>query len=89
MTETSGLATATKASDAVSGHVGGPSVNLEMKLVDLPEMGYTCRDIIDGATVRRGEIWLRGHMGNSNYFGHDSLPDIQDNFGWIRTGDIG
>lgn len=60
-----------------------------MKLVDLPDLGYTCRDIVNGSLVRRGEVLLRGPIGSTNYFGHDSLPDIQDSSGWIKTGDIG
>jgi long-chain acyl-CoA synthetase len=40
--------------------VGGPLCNTEFKLVDVPEMNYTSKDIIDGEHCPRGECCIRG-----------------------------
>lgn len=60
-TETTAAATVTVAEDATSGHVGGPVVCMELKLVDVPEMNYFSTDEIDGKPHPRGEICFRGH----------------------------
>lgn len=43
-TEASGLKSISIAADPESGHVGGILPSLEMKLVDIPEMGYFSTD---------------------------------------------
>lgn len=44
MTETSCVISMTSHGDAVGGHVGGPVVCCEIKLVDIPDMNYTNAD---------------------------------------------
>jgi long-chain acyl-CoA synthetase len=47
--------------DPLSGHVGGPTVNTEFKVVDVAEMGYTSKDKdTQGRDMPRGEVWIRG-----------------------------
>lgn len=43
-TESTGASFVTSVRDPQSGHVGGPTVNTEFKVVDVAEMGYTGRD---------------------------------------------
>jgi len=40
LTESTGMSFCTKKIDNILGHVGGPSANVEFKLVDVPEMNY-------------------------------------------------
>ena len=46
------------ANDVRTGHVGGPGYANEIKLVDVPELGYTSKDIDEASGVwqPRGEI---------------------------------
>jgi long-subunit acyl-CoA synthetase (AMP-forming) len=44
MTETCCVISMTSHGDAMGGHVGGPVVCCEIKLVDIPEMNYTHTD---------------------------------------------
>ena len=44
MTETSCVISMTSHGDFVAGHVGGPVVCCEVKLVDIPDMNYTNAD---------------------------------------------
>ena len=47
--------------DGISGHVGGPFIENEFKLVDVPEMNYLSTDRDEnGNSSPRGEIWVRG-----------------------------
>ncbi len=52
MTETSCVISMTSHGDTTSGHVGGPVVCCEVKLVDIPEMNYTNAD----KPAPRGEV---------------------------------
>ena len=44
-TESCGATFITSAKDPVTGWVGGISRNMEFKVVDIPEMSYTSRDV--------------------------------------------
>ena len=39
-TESFGASTITAFNESFSGHVGGPTPNVEIKVIDIPEMGY-------------------------------------------------
>lgn len=47
-----------------SGTVGSPLVNCELKLIDVPSMGYTAED----KPYPRGEICMRGEQRFSCYY---------------------
>jgi len=74
-----------------AGIVGGPQIQNEFKLVDIPELGYlsTDRDA-QGNPSPRGEIWVRGPNVIRGYFLNDEKtretisPD-----GWLMSGDVG
>ena len=90
MTECTLVATIQSLNDFSVGNVGGPIPGIEIKLVDVKEMGYLSSDKTHGgmSCEGRGEIWLRGPSVFKGYYG---LPDktaetISD--GWLKTGDI-
>jgi len=41
-TESTGASFFTHEWDGTSGHVGGPNIGTEFKLVDVPDQNYTC-----------------------------------------------
>lgn len=43
-TESTGASFLTHPNDPVSNHIGGPMSHTEFKLVDIPELNYTCLD---------------------------------------------
>jgi long-chain acyl-CoA synthetase len=89
-TETTGGLTCTNPKDGSAGHVGGVFSHNELKLVDVPEMDYTSKDMIDGVNQPRGEIVCRGH---NCFIGYFKLPEktkeVLDSDGWLYTGDVG
>eukprot|EP00932_Pfiesteria_piscicida_P012464 SRR837773.2385.p1 GENE.SRR837773.2385~~SRR837773.2385.p1 ORF type:complete len:400 (-),score=217.26 SRR837773.2385:133-1209(-) len=96
MTETSAGATITYVDDLVPGTVGPPLPVNEIRLQDVPDMGYLHTDTKHGDGDKampcrgRGEICFRG----SNVFkGYYKMPDKTkeaiDEEGWLHSGDIG
>jgi long-chain acyl-CoA synthetase len=67
-TETCAVLTLTSSADFTTGHIGIPFPCCEVKLVDLPEMGYTSAD----KPYPRGEICVRGSQVFREYY---RLPD--------------
>ncbi|CAG8611154.1 7620_t:CDS:2 [Funneliformis mosseae] len=85
-TETTGLGCATMYGDIQSSHVGPPVVSSELKLVDVPELGYTSED----RPFPRGEICVRGSGVMPGYFkDEEKTKETIDEEGWLHTGDIG
>lgn len=89
-TETAAAATITCYGDPETGHVGGPVSSIEIKLVDVPEMNYTSKDVVNGKPHPRGEICFRG---NNVFVGYYNAPEKNaeafDEDGWLHSGDIG
>lgn len=70
--------------------VGGPLPMNEFKLVDVPEMGYTHRDVDEaGNLIPRGEIWIRGPNIIPGYYKNDAKNKESFEDGWLKSGDIG
>ncbi|KAF4663713.1 hypothetical protein FOL47_005582, partial [Perkinsus chesapeaki] len=95
-TECSGVATYTHPLDFTSGHIGGPASCIEVKLADVPEMGYLMSDTEHGSGLAklecrgRGEIYLRGPSAFLGYYKMaDKTKDTIDSDGWVHSGDIG
>jgi long-chain acyl-CoA synthetase len=67
------------------GAVGIPTSSIEIKLVDVPEMGY-----LHVNTPSQGEIWLRGPSVAAGYYKNEN--ETAKSFtedGWFKTGDVG
>jgi long-chain acyl-CoA synthetase len=86
LTETCGPACFQEPLDPRVGTVGSPFPTVEIKLVDVPEMGYTHLD----EPHPRGEVWIRGNSVTSGYYKNEeeSKKAITTD-GWFKTGDIG
>lgn len=91
-TECCAGASMTYANDPVAGHVGGFFVGVEGKLVDLPELKYSSKDVneITGEAEPKGEICLRGPSLFNGYFNNKEMTNkVLDKEGWLHTGDVG
>ncbi|KAI0748011.1 acetyl-CoA synthetase-like protein [Daedaleopsis nitida] len=69
-----------------SGTVGSPIPNCELKLIDVPSMGYSAED----KPHPRGEICMRGAQRFTCYY-KDPKKTVEtiDEEGWLHTGDVG
>uniref|UniRef100_A0A1I8EYR3 long-chain-fatty-acid--CoA ligase n=1 Tax=Wuchereria bancrofti TaxID=6293 RepID=A0A1I8EYR3_WUCBA len=82
-TECSAAGTISLPFDTIGGHVGGPAVWAQVKLVDVKEMGYS-------AEQNTGEVCFRGAGVMDGYFNDPELTSqTVDEEGWLHTGDIG
>ncbi|CAD8084657.1 unnamed protein product [Paramecium sonneborni] len=97
-TESSALSFSTARWDPESSHLGGPAANTEFKLVDVPEMNYTSKDVIkifkgdkeEEQQIPRGEICLRGPGVFVGYYKDpQKTAETLDSEKWLHTGDIG
>ncbi|PWA84102.1 AMP-dependent synthetase and ligase family protein [Artemisia annua] len=85
LTETCGLAAVAFPDEmCMVGTVGNPFVYLEIRLEEVPEMGY---DPL--AYPSRGEICLRGRTPFAGYYKNPELTNEVMRDGWFHTGDIG
>ncbi|KAJ7684665.1 hypothetical protein DFH06DRAFT_1355192, partial [Mycena polygramma] len=86
MTETCAVGSKTWKNDpGSSGTVGPPQSANEVKLVDVPVMGYTSEDLPNP----RGEIYVRGiNCFTAYYKDEKNTKDTIDEEGWVHTGDV-
>ncbi|TFK88691.1 acetyl-CoA synthetase-like protein [Polyporus arcularius HHB13444] len=87
MTENCGSFVRTWSYDPTSsGTVGSPLPNCELKLIDVPSMGYSAED----KPYPRGEICMRGAQRFKCYYKDpQKTAETIDEEGWLRTGDVG
>jgi len=80
----------TRTIDPVTQHLGGPGFSCEIKLRDVPELGYTSKTIDDkGRSRPSGELMVRGPIIFKGYFRdkEKTKETIEEN-GWMHSGDI-
>ncbi len=89
-TETTAASFVTYKADPTSSHVGGPTVNTEFKLIDIPEMGYLSTDVDEnGRKKPRGEVLIRGPGVMAGYYkDKQKTEETIDEEGWVHTGDV-
>ncbi|GBC09115.1 hypothetical protein RclHR1_08610002 [Rhizophagus clarus] len=84
--EGTGLGCATMVGDSQPSHVGPPVCSTELKLIDVPELGYTSED----KPFPRGEICVRGKGTMVGYLKDEKkTKETIDEEGWLHSGDIG
>lgn len=84
-TEAGGLISATHPSDPDIRHVGSPVASLEIKLVDVPSLGFTSKN-----DPPSGEVCIRGPCVATGFYKDDQLSGtVFEDDGWCHTGDIG
>ena len=84
MTESCGGSIVSCPGDGVSGHVGGPMANVKVKLKDIPEMGYSSKNM-----PPTGEICLKGTGIMNSYFKDpENTAGAFTEDGWLRSGDV-
>ncbi|TCD68839.1 hypothetical protein EIP91_009553 [Steccherinum ochraceum] len=87
MTEMCGCGTRTHPRDYTSaGFVGPPCIGIEIKLIDVPALGYTSED----RPNPRGEVCLRGVPRFLGYLKDEvNTKAALDEEGWYHSGDVG
>ena len=81
----------TRTIDPVTQHLGGPGFSCEIKLKDVPELGYTSEtvDKENGKKRPSGELYVRGPIICKGYFrDKEKTNETIDEEGWLHSGDI-
>ncbi|TBU23210.1 long-chain-fatty-acid-CoA ligase [Dichomitus squalens] len=86
MTENGGCCTTCWPYDPTAGGtVGGPVASAEIKLIDVPQLGYRVTD----KPFPRGELLMRGGQRFIGYYKEEAkTQETIDAEGWLHTGDI-
>ncbi|KHJ96103.1 AMP-binding enzyme [Oesophagostomum dentatum] len=82
-TECVAAATVSMEGDSNAGHVGMVIPSAQIKLVDVPELGYYTKDNA-GEVCIKGPIVFRGYYKNE-----EQTKEVMDEDGYLHTGDIG
>lgn len=85
MTETYAATVAQLEGDNSAGNCGPPCISVEVRLRDVPDMGYTSKD----EPHPRGELLTRGPGVFKTYYkAPEATAGVFDQDGWFATGDI-
>ncbi|KAG9393891.1 AMP-binding enzyme [Carpediemonas membranifera] len=86
MTESTSTAAAQLEGVQDMGNVGVPEGNLQIKLIDVPDLDY----LVSDSPNPRGEVLLKGgNIFKGYYKAEDKTAEVIDDDGWFHTGDIG
>ena len=80
----------TRTFDPVTQHLGGPGFSCEIKLRDVPELGYTSETKDEKGNLRpSGELMVRGPIIFKGYFrDKEKTKETIEEDGWMHSGDI-
>jgi long-chain acyl-CoA synthetase len=87
MTESCGMCAVLPPELMQYGCVGLPMPSIEVKLIDVPDAGYSTK-----GKPSQGEVCIRGPSVIKGYYKRDDLNNDETIFtkdGWLRTGDVG
>lgn len=86
LTETSACCSVTPINGWFGNTVGLPMPSCEIKLIDVPELGYTSLD----KPHPRGEVAIKGVCVFKGYFNNlEATKEVLGSDGWFKSGDIG
>jgi len=90
LTETCAGCTISSINEYSNNSSGGPLLNIKLKLVDVPEMKYDSKTVLNGEPSPTGEVCIFGPNIFKGYFQNKKATDEAiDEEGWFHTGDIG